>query len=164
VRVYTLKCELMAPVSMQEAFAVFQDPYNLARLTPPWLGFRIVTQGVEMRQGAEMEYRLRWMGVPLHWKTVITEYEPPFYFVDEAVKSPYVLWRHRHTFRPTLEGTAVVDEVNYALPFGWIGRAAHTLAVGKQLERIFAFRQQAIAELIGGTVRQVRQPVITAEK
>jgi hypothetical protein len=39
-----------------------------------------------MRKGSEIEYRIRWLGLPLHWKTLISQYEPPFLFVDEQTE------------------------------------------------------------------------------
>ena len=71
---YVLTCQMKAPVSSREAFAVFESPYNLARITPPWLRFRITTPGkVAMRSGAEIEYQIRWLGFPVSWKTIITD-------------------------------------------------------------------------------------------
>ncbi len=139
---------MIAPVSVQEAFAVFEDPYNLAKITPAWLHFRILNRDLRMRLGAEIDYELRWLGIPLRWKTRIVEYEPPFQFVDEALKSPYLLWRHRHEFRPLLEGTAISDLVEYALPYGILGDLAHSVVVRRQLERIFDHRQRAVGELL----------------
>jgi ligand-binding SRPBCC domain-containing protein len=147
---YVLECELLTPASLEDTFAVFENPYNLAKITPPWMGFRIVTQGLEMRRGALIDYELRWLGLPLRWKTQITAYEPPFYFVDEALTSPYRFWKHAHTFRRTEAGTVVADRVEYDLPLGLLGKAAHAVIVGKQLRGIFGFRQRAIAELLGG--------------
>jgi ligand-binding SRPBCC domain-containing protein len=148
MRLYTLECRMTAPVALQEAFEVFENPENLALITPPWLNLRISPESpVQMKKGAVITYRLRWMGIPLSWKTVITEYEPPFLFVDEQAEGPYRLWRHRHTFRPGVEGTEVSDQVDYALPFGWLGRIVHWLIVRNQLERIFTFRQKTLARL-----------------
>jgi ligand-binding SRPBCC domain-containing protein len=145
---HVIESGMIAPVSIREAFAVFEDPYNLARITPPWLRFRVTSrERVVMREGAEITYRIRWMGLPLRWRTVITGYEPPFSFVDEQAAGPYVLWRHRHTFTPSGNGTLVADRVEYVLPFGWLGRLFHRLIVRRQLERIFAFRRQALAGL-----------------
>ncbi len=140
---------MISPVSLQEAFAVFENPYNLAAITPPWLNFRILTPNLQMHLGAEIDYEFRWMGIPLLWKTRITEYEPPFHFVDEALKSPYLLWRHRHTFRPRAEGTLISDQVDYSLPFGFFGNAAHSLVVRKQLDQIFDYRQKIVAQMLG---------------
>ena len=58
---YLLTCHMKAPVSIEEAFKVFESPYNLARITPPWLHFRITTpERVIIRKGAEIDYQNRW--------------------------------------------------------------------------------------------------------
>jgi ligand-binding SRPBCC domain-containing protein len=146
---HTLECELIVAASLPDTFRMFEDPYNLARITPPWMGFEILTPDLKMRRGLEIDYRFRWLGLPMTWRTLITEYKPPFLFVDEALRSPYALWRHRHEFEETADGTLVRDHVDYALPLGIAGRAVHALVVRKQVEEIFAYRQKKIAELVG---------------
>lgn len=155
---YTLRCSLQTTVSVEEAFEVFQDPHNLARITPPWLSFRVLTPGVKIEAGARLDYRIAWLGLPMTWRTLIAEYEPPFYFVDEQLSGPYAYWRHRHTFQPGEMGTVVSDEVVYALPFGPLGQLAHRIAVGRQLRGIFRYRQKALGELIAG-VTVVEEPL-----
>jgi ligand-binding SRPBCC domain-containing protein len=157
---YVLECEIVTPAPISEVFAVFENPYNLAKITPPWLGFRILTNDVRMRSGAEIDYQFRWLGLPMTWKTEITQYDAPTSFVDEARRSPYTYWRHRHTFRETAGGTIVGDRVEYDLPFGAFGRVAHRLAVSHQLKRIFEYRQKAIVQLLGGDLIEVRPPRI----
>ena len=151
MRVHTLDCELLTPASLEDTFRIFEDPYNLARITPPWMGFEILTPDLKMRSGLEIDYRFRWLGLPMTWRTLITVYEPPHLFVDEALKGPYALWRHRHEFQQTGEGTVVRDHVDYALPLGFLGDIAHALVVRRQVEQIFAYRQTRIAELIGAS-------------
>ena len=138
MKIYVLECEMLAPVSVREAFEFLQDPHNLARIMPPTVHFRITNlDRIEMRKGAEIEYEIRWAGIPIAGKRIITEYEPPFFFVDEQVRGPYRYWRHRYSFRPSEGGTVVGDRVEYALPFGWLGRIAHRVAVRKQLRTDF---------------------------
>lgn len=163
MHIYTLECELLSPRTLQETFSVFEDPYNLAKITPPELGFKVLTrEKVVMRKGAEIDYRIYWNGLPMHWRTLITEYQPPFFFEDVEVKGPYSLWKHRHTFEECLEGTKVGDRVDYVLPLGPIGRLVHHLSVGKQLMRTFEYRQEKLAGLLGGEpLRQTKRPVIT---
>jgi len=159
MHVYTLRCEMVAPIPIAEVFRVFEDPYNLARITPPWLRFRVTsTERVEMCKDAQIDYVIRWLGIPMRWRTVITQYEPPHLFVDEEVRGPYRLWRHRHEFEATAEGTLVRDRVDYALPLGILGRAAHGLMVGAQLRGIFAYRQAKLNELFGVTSRRPPAP------
>jgi ligand-binding SRPBCC domain-containing protein len=147
---YVLTCQIKAPVSIGEAFAVFESPQNLARITPAWLHFRIITPGqIILRKGAEMEYQIRWLGLPVSWKTIFTAYEPPLFFEDEQASGPYKLWRHRHTFEEVEDGTVISDRVEYALPLGPLGRLAHPV-VGRQLRGIFKFRQRALPPVLGG--------------
>ena len=55
---YVLTCRMKAPVSIEQAFEVFESPYNLAKITPKWLHFRITTPGrVVIRQGAEQKFK-----------------------------------------------------------------------------------------------------------
>ncbi len=161
MQTYHLRCELITTCSLKDTFEVFKNPLNLAKITPRSLNFQVLTTDVVMRKGAEIEYNIHWMGLPMHWKTLITEYEPPYLFVDEQAEGPYSLWRHRHTFEETAEGTKVGDHVEYALPFGKLGEIAHTLAVKKQLAGIFQFRQREIGKLLGGKTVQISGPVIT---
>jgi hypothetical protein len=44
----------------------------------------------------------------------------------------------------------ISDRVEYELPLGVIGGMAHGLMVGRQLRRIFRFRQSALIPLLGG--------------
>lgn len=141
-------------------FRVFEDAHNLARITPPWLNFRILTGRIDMRPGAEIDYVIRMNGLPMKWKTLITEYEPPSYFVDLQMKGPYSLWHHRHDFVETPDGTIVADTVDYSLPFGPLGHLAQALMVRRQLLEIFDYRQNAMPELLGVKCRRIGDPEI----
>jgi hypothetical protein len=163
---YVLSCHIQAPVPIGQAFAVFESPYNLARITPPWLRFRITTpEPVTIRQGAEIDYEIRWLGLPVAWKTIITAYDPPNSFEDRQASGPYAFWRHRHGFEAKAGGTLISDQVEYALPMGTLGRVAHALAVGRQLRGIFEYRGKQLAPLLGGDpARYEFSPVVIAEK
>jgi ligand-binding SRPBCC domain-containing protein len=61
---------------VDRGFAFFAEARNLEAITPPWLGFRVITPGaIAVRPGALIEYRLRLHGVPLRW---LTRIEVPF--------------------------------------------------------------------------------------
>jgi ligand-binding SRPBCC domain-containing protein len=163
MHIYTLRCEMLTRSTLQETFAVFENPYNLSKITPAWLSFNVTSKGVEMRAGAEITYTIKWLGVPMRWKTIIREYQPPFLFVDEQAEGPYALWRHRHTFSSESEDTRVADRVEYALPFGPLGRLAHALIVKKQLEAIFRYRQRELGKILGGKIVATVEPSITVQ-
>lgn len=145
---------------------MFENPYHLAMLTPPWLHFRVASKTkVHMEPGAIIDYRLRWLVFPLSWRTRIAAYAPPYYFIDEALRSPYQFWRHQHVLEAVDGGTRITDTVDYALPFGALGRLAHFLAVRRSLLAIFTFRQRAVncywgcgARIEWPTVRWIESP------
>ena len=74
----------------EEVFEFFADAGNLERITPPELNFQIISsQPIDIKKGALIDYQLKLRGIPLTWKTEITEWNPPHEFVDTALKSPY---------------------------------------------------------------------------
>jgi hypothetical protein len=135
---------------IDEVFAFFADAHNLEKLTPPWLGFKILSMSTDsIEQGTTIHYRLRLHGIPVHWQTDICEWKPPHSFVDEQTKGPYKRWRHTHTFEAHGSRTKVIDEVQYSLPLGVLGRIIHTLKVHGDVSRIFDYRRQRIDALFG---------------
>jgi ligand-binding SRPBCC domain-containing protein len=149
--VHILDRTQVVPGEPPEAFAFFADAFNLEAITPPWLGFRIVTpRPIEMAEGALIEYRLVLHRVPLRWLTRIEVWEPGVRFVDVQIRGPYKLWHHTHAFEAAPGGgTSVRDSVRYSLPLGPLGRLAHAAFVRRDLERIFDFRHEAVARRMG---------------
>ncbi len=148
-------------VPLARVFQIFEDARNLERITPPWLNFQILNpDAIRMRAGEEINYVIRWMGVPMKWKTIIRAYDPPRMFVDEQAKGPYRLWHHEHTFEETAAGVVIRDRVDYRLPFGLLGQAAHALLVKGQLLEIFRYRQAGVAKMLAQPVVASEDPVI----
>ena len=137
------------PTSLEETFAFFADAWNLERITPPILRFRIITPApITMRVGTLIDYRLRLRGIPVRWRTEITAWDPPRSFTDVQLRGPYRKWVHRHDFIEEDGGTRVDDTVTYAVPAGAL---VDRLIVRPDLDRIFEYRRSAIRELLGGS-------------
>jgi ligand-binding SRPBCC domain-containing protein len=139
-----LHTTLEVPLPVEDVFPFFAEAGNLQRITPPELGFEILTpQPVEMRRGTLLEYRLSLFGVPFHWRTEIAAWDPPHGFIDVQLSGPYAVWEHTHAFAATETGTLIDDQVRYRLPLSPLGDVAYPL-VRRQLGRIFAYRQRAV--------------------
>jgi ligand-binding SRPBCC domain-containing protein len=139
-------------VPMEEVFAFFSEIRNLEWLTPPWLGFQIVTsEKVEMKAGAQIDFVIRLAGLPVRWRTRITEWKPGVRFIDEQERGPYALWRHEHRFEPVDGGVLMTDRVCYRLPLGLLGRALHGLLVRWSVTAIFEYRFDRIREFFDGS-------------
>jgi ligand-binding SRPBCC domain-containing protein len=136
--------------SVDEVFAFFADAHNLETITPPWLGFKILSMSTtSISEGTVICYRLRLHGIRIYWRTEICEWNPPHCFVDEQSKGPYTQWRHTHRFEAHGNRTKMIDEVQYSLPFGVLGRVVHTLNVQGDVSRIFDYRSLQIDALFG---------------
>jgi ligand-binding SRPBCC domain-containing protein len=134
---------------LDEVFAFFAEAHNLEPITPPWLRFELTGEGPpDMEVGTVIDYRLHVHRVPIRWRSRIEEWSPGRSFVDRQLRGPYRLWHHRHTFSQDGDGTWVDDQVTYALPLGRLGDIAHPLFVRRDLERIFDYRHQAVAQIL----------------
>lgn len=140
---HVLTRQVWLPHPPRAIFSFFERPENLAWLTPPSLGFRLLTPAVAMGEGAMFEYSIRLLAIPVRWTSLIDSYDPPWSFSDLQIRGPYSFWRHEHRFEPKDGGTLATDEVRYRLPLEPLGRLALPL-VSWQLDRIFRFRREAI--------------------
>jgi hypothetical protein len=149
--IHTISREIRLPRPIDEIFPFFADASNLGAITPPWLEFRMLTpRPVHMAPGTRIDYRIRLHGLPVRWRTEITAWEPPHRFVDVQLRGPYRVWEHTHEFVADGNGTIVRDRVRYALPLGPVGEWARRLFVARDVERIFEYRQHALARRFGG--------------
>ncbi|HSB93750.1 MAG TPA: SRPBCC family protein [Flavitalea sp.] len=156
------------PISIEEAWQFFSNPGNLQAITPPTMGFKIISthHGDRMYAGQIIEYRVAPVfQIPLYWMTEITHVESHKYFVDEQRFGPYLLWHHQHHFKEIAGGVEMTDIVNYRLPLGFIGRTVNAIFVKNELKRIFDFRSAKVEELYGEWIEErqtglSKQPVL----
>lgn len=137
------------PREPEAIFPFFADARNLQRITPAWLSFEILTpEPITMQMGTLIDYRLKVRGLPLRWRTLIAEWDPPHRFVDTQVRGPYRLWHHTHTFDPQDGGTLCRDLVRYRVTGGQLMNA---LFVRRDIERIFAYRRETLRGIFGSS-------------
>jgi hypothetical protein len=145
---YIAESRVWLPKPRAEVFGFFADPANLPLTMPRALGVRVLAAPPVLTAGAVCDLRIGWLGLPLRWRSVIREFDPPVRFVDVQVRGPYARWEHRHLFLADAGGTWMEDRVTYRLPLGPLGRLAHTLLVGRQLRALWTYRRQKVSELL----------------
>lgn len=135
---------------LDRVFLFFSDPRNLGKITPPAMGFRIVSApDRSLREGDRIEYRIKVMGVPLRWVTRITSWKENEAFSDFQEKGPYRRWLHTHSFRAVGGKVEMHDRVEYELPLGRIGELIAGWFIRNQLRGIFDYRARAIHDEFG---------------
>jgi ligand-binding SRPBCC domain-containing protein len=164
------------PFRLEVVFAFFANPRNLPRLMPESSQMRIdelrvvppddqVASGIhavlqrEIAAGAgsEMVVSFRpvpWLPLRASWLARITEFKWNSHFCDSQVRGPFAHFYHCHRIRAEMQsgawGTLVTDEIEFALPFGPLGRIASGM-VRRQLEKSFAQRQARLIQLIANS-------------
>jgi ligand-binding SRPBCC domain-containing protein len=81
------------------------------------------------------------LGIQSTWHSKITEMKP-YVYVDEMLEGRFRIWKHTHAFERVDGGTRVVDEIEFELRYGLLGRMLDGYAY-RQLGRIFAHRKVA---------------------
>lgn len=150
--VYSIKTTQFIPADAGRVWSFFSNPANLQTITPPFMGFKVISKhhGQTIYAGQIIEYKVKpVLGIPLYWMTEITHVKNGEYFVDEQRFGPYSLWHHQHHFKSVAGGVEMTDIVHYKLPLGWLGDIAQELFVKKQLEGIFKYREERVRELFG---------------
>jgi len=149
MKMYHLKRTQFLPISLEQAWDFFSTPKNLSKITPEHMGFKIlyISGGDKAYAGQIIRYHVSILpGIKVHWVTEITQVKQPIYFIDEQRFGPYALWHHQHHFQEVPGGIEMIDEVNYAIPLGILGRLAHLFFVGREVSRIFDHRYKVLEE------------------
>lgn len=144
LRAQQLSCDI------ETAWGFFSSPDKLAQITPKNMGFVVMSDlsDGEMFEGMEIDYKVTPLfGIPMKWKTRITQVELYKTFTDVQEKGPYKLWNHQHEFIENEAGILMKDHLTYEMPFGILGKIAHTAIVKKKLKSIFDYRFQVLEEL-----------------
>lgn len=150
MKIYTKKYKTVIPISIDKAWDFFSSPKNLAKITPEHMGFVITSEfnGEKMYPGQLITYKVSpLLGLKMNWCTEITHVVEKQYFVDEQRFGPYSMWHHQHHFKVIDGGVEMTDIIDYAIPFGILGRAMNSILISKEVENIFSFREKKIREL-----------------
>ena len=167
------------PFPVELVFAFFANPTNLPHLMPRKLEMRIEDARIQpppprpvppdparrfhsVAAGVGSELLISFFPIPwiprrVSWMTRITEFVWNSHFCDEQIRGPFSHFRHRHGIqaevREGVEGTLISDEIEFALPFGFLGRLA-AIMVRRNLAKSFGYRQKRLPEILAAAAQQ----------
>ena len=128
--------------NIEKVWKFYIDIKHLEIITPKQMELEIinVTNQV-LEQGTEI-----WLSGKIitksKWHSKIT-YLKPYEYIDEMLTGPFKKWKHTHKFKKIDNNTTeVVDELEYDLPYGFIGNMFYNYANNK-LQKIFEHRKMA---------------------
>jgi ligand-binding SRPBCC domain-containing protein len=148
---YRVERKQQLPVSLDEIWKFFSVRGNFKKITPPDLGFNVVSSGEgAMYKGMIITYDVDSIfRVPFTWVTEITELEEKKLLVFQQRSGPYAYWNHELYFNIISNGVELTDILHYKMPLGIVGSMAHSLLVKKKIDRLYAYRIAKLEELFG---------------
>lgn len=137
-----------ANADIDRVWKFYTDIGHLQVISPPRMQIQLVkSTHQQLVAGSEV-----WLtGILLtrsNWHSKITSLVP-YEYVDEMITGRFRLWKHIHVFRKLGDKTEVIDEIEFELHYGWLGKLFEGY-VYSQLERIFAHRKQATIKALEG--------------
>jgi ligand-binding SRPBCC domain-containing protein len=99
--------------------------------------------------GDTVTFQARHFGLTWRLTARITAYDPPQSFVDEQDAGPFKRWHHRHHFEPDgTGGTVMRDVIDFASPFGFLGRVADRTVLSWYMPRLIRTRNAYLADAL----------------
>lgn len=143
----TFEKRSVMPVDAKTLYRWHARPGAFERLTPPWQDIEVVERQGTIEDGDRMVMKMRQGPVPITWEALHTDHIPGEQFVDRQQRGPFRHWTHTHRFEALEDGSSLlVDQVDYALPMGSLGKFFGGSKAEQTLERIFAFRHRRTRE------------------
>ncbi|MBP1155176.1 ligand-binding SRPBCC domain-containing protein [Paenibacillus sp. PvR098] len=105
-----------------------------------------VTSGL-IELGQSVTWEAVHFGIKQRLTAKITEFERPYYFVDEMVEGAFKSFRHIHQFTATGQGVLMMDVFDYVSPLGWIGKLADKLFLERYMRDFLTKRNRYMKQV-----------------
>ncbi|MBS1509304.1 MAG: SRPBCC family protein [Bacteroidetes bacterium] len=79
-------------------------------------------------------------------QTLISAMEAPAHFTDEMLAGDFKSFKHDHYFKPTGNGTIMIDKLSFESPYGALGKMANTIFLKRYLQKFLLKRNAVIKE------------------
>ncbi|MFN4336339.1 MAG: SRPBCC family protein [Candidatus Nitrosocaldus sp.] len=150
-------------VDKDTAFKFIADPKNIELVYPESLRFRVLEAPEHISDGSMIKMEARLLGQRFEWYSMVRDYRDGISFTDEAIGSPFILWKHTHTVRDSTaeggdaqlrgsnEGCIIDDRIVFRTVLGPIGdRFAE-----RMISNILEYRNHRIKEVLEGSNSKV---------
>lgn len=100
-----------------------------------------------MNKGDTVTWKARHFWKSRTLKVKLTELDAPTFFADEMLEGEFKRMRHEHEFRPTENGTLMIDHFYFETPFGVIGSFVNILFLKNYMKQLLLERNAVIKDI-----------------
>lgn len=102
-----------------------------------------VTSGL-IKEGEQVTWQARHLGKVRQHTSLITAMQSPQFFEDKMIEGDFALFRHQHHFHPQQNGTLMMDILEFASPYGLLGKLVDLVLMKRYLTRFLQQRNAVI--------------------
>lgn len=119
-------------------------PGAVHRLVPPFDPVTVLQEPTGLETGTTTVFRVKVGPLPRRFVAEHVDHAEPGGWTDVQRKGPFGFWRHEHRFEPLDGGarTRMVDDVEWRMPFGVLGRLFAQGAGHRLTQRMFGHRHR----------------------
>jgi hypothetical protein len=104
----------------------------------------------------QLNEQVTWKAKHLFKERLLTvrlcESKPPFFFEDEQVHGAFKMMKHEHYFKPAENGTIMIDQFLYSLPYASVGKLLNKLYLEGYLKKLLMERNDFIKKAAEGNL------------
>lgn len=134
--------------SPERAFEFLARPANLLLVTPPDVSMTLLDAPERLTLGSKITAQVKKFGVPQKITNEVTAFEEGVGFTDVQVSGPFKKFEHTHRVEQTVDGTRIIDRIEYEAPGGLVGLLLTNKKIHEYLETLDAYRAERFKDLL----------------
>jgi uncharacterized protein len=143
--VFARRIKIEAPA--EEVFQWHTRDGAFERLMPPWEQVEVIDKIGGIKDGDQVKILTRIGPIRARWTAEHRGFKEGREFRDIQISGPFAYWEHTHSFEPTsVSESYLEDRIEYALPFGALGRIMAGGYLRRKLERLFDYRHRVTSQ------------------
>ncbi len=104
-----------------------------------------ITEGL-IKLNETVTWKAKHFGIWHRMKVKITEFDKPYYFVDEMINGSFKYMRHKHEFEQKGDQTIMIDQFDFGSPLGILGKIVDKVIMRKYMANFLSERNNIIKE------------------
>ncbi|KYP13723.1 SRPBCC family protein [Flavihumibacter sp. CACIAM 22H1] len=140
-----LTCFILAPVERVFDLSRNIDLHKKSMAATNEEAIAGTTNGL-IQLGDTVTWKGKHLGKTRFHKSKITALRAPVHFIDEMMEGDFKSFVHNHHFKPVENGTIMIDELHYEMPYGMLGRLMDRFYLYNYLVKLLETRNLMIKQ------------------
>ncbi len=113
---------VIVKTDIRKLFEFHRDTNNLSLISPKFIKTKIISiSDIPLIKGSIVSLNVKFLIFSNKWVVSISECNPPFLIKDLQITGLFKFWHHSHIFTEKKNGVEMKDEIEFLLPFGFLG-------------------------------------------